>query len=84
MNRIEDIEKKHLETILAGKKITEFFPGDTVKVNVRIVEGKRQRVQAFEGVCIAKKKVELTLLLQLEKYHLAKVLREFFNCIAQT
>ena len=56
MNRIEDIEKKHLETILAGKKITEFFPGDTVKVNVRIVEGKRQRVQAFEGVCIAKKK----------------------------
>ena len=56
MNRIEDIEKKHLETILAGKKTTEFFPGDTVKVNVRIVEGKRQRVQAFEGVCIAKKK----------------------------
>ena len=56
MNRIEDIEKKHLETILAGKKITEFYPGDTVKVNVRIVEGKRQRVQAFEGVCIAKKK----------------------------
>ena len=51
MNRIEDIEKKHLETILAGKKITEFYPGDTVKVNVRIVEGKRQRVQAFEGVC---------------------------------
>ena len=41
MNRIEDIEKKHLETILAGKKITEFYPGDTVKVNVRIVEGKR-------------------------------------------
>tara|TARA_Y100001980_G_C14450388_1_gene234442 strand:- start:130 stop:639 length:510 start_codon:yes stop_codon:yes gene_type:complete len=56
MNRIEDIEKKHLETILDGKKITEFYPGDTVKVNVRIVEGKRQRVQAFEGVCIAKKK----------------------------
>tara|TARA_B100000941_G_C28503142_1_gene555568 strand:+ start:105 stop:614 length:510 start_codon:yes stop_codon:yes gene_type:complete len=56
MNRIEDIEKKHLETILVGKKITEFYPGDTVKVNVRIVEGKRQRVQAFEGVCIAKKK----------------------------
>ena len=55
MNRIEEIEKKHLEQISAGKKITEFFPGDTIKVNVRIVEGKRQRVQAFEGVCIAKK-----------------------------
>ena len=55
MNKIEDIEKKHLEKILAGKKITEFYPGDTVKVNVRIVEGKRQRVQAFEGVCIGRK-----------------------------
>ena len=55
MNRIEEIEKKHLEQVSAGKKITEFFPGDTIKVNVRIVEGKRQRVQAFEGVCIAKK-----------------------------
>jgi large subunit ribosomal protein L19 len=55
MNRIEEINKKHLEQISTGKKITEFFPGDTIKVNVRIVEGKRQRVQAFEGVCIAKK-----------------------------
>jgi len=55
MNRIEEIEKKHLEQVSSGKKITEFFPGDTIKVNVRIVEGKRQRVQAFEGVCIAKK-----------------------------
>ena len=55
MNRIEEIEKKHLEQVSVGKKITEFFPGDTIKVNVRIVEGKRQRVQAFEGVCIAKK-----------------------------
>lgn len=55
MNRIDEIEKKHLEQVSSGKKITNFFPGDTVKVNVRIVEGKRQRVQAFEGVCIAKK-----------------------------
>ena len=55
MNRIEEIEKKHLEKLIYGKKITEFFPGDTIRVNVRIVEGKRQRIQAFEGVCIAKK-----------------------------
>ena len=55
MNRIEEIEKKHLEKLTTGKQITEFFPGDTIRVNVRIVEGKRQRVQAFEGVCIAKK-----------------------------
>ena len=37
------------------KKLVDFNPGDTVKVNVRIVEGKKQRVQAYEGVCIAKK-----------------------------
>ena len=55
MNRIEEIEKKHLEKLTTDKQITEFFPGDTIRVNVRIVEGKRQRVQAFEGVCIAKK-----------------------------
>jgi large subunit ribosomal protein L19 len=55
MNRIEDIEKQHLKKLSTGKKMTEFFPGDTIKVNVRIVEGKRIRVQAFEGVCIAKK-----------------------------
>ena len=55
MNRIEEIEKKHLENLTANKQATEFFPGDTIRVNVRIVEGKRQRVQAFEGVCIAKK-----------------------------
>lgn len=56
MDRIEEIEKKHLDQITSGKKVTVFFPGDTIRVNVRIVEGKRQRVQAFEGVCIAKKR----------------------------
>ena len=84
MNRIEEIEKKHLEQVSAGKKITEFFPGDTIKVNVRIVEGKRQRVQAFEGVCIAKKMAELTLHSQSEKFLSAKVLKECSNYIVQT
>ena len=43
------------EKILSKKKIPEFFPGDTLKIGVRISEGKRERVQYFEGVCIAKK-----------------------------
>jgi large subunit ribosomal protein L19 len=56
MKNIEDINKAAVEKILSNKKFTEFSPGDTVKVGVKIVEGKRERIQFFEGVCIAKKK----------------------------
>ena len=55
MKNIEDINKSIIKKISEGKKITEFFPGDSVKVGVRIYEGKRERIQYFEGVCIAKK-----------------------------
>jgi len=55
MKNIEEINKSIVNKILAKKKIPEFFAGDTVKVGVRIVEGKRERIQYFEGVCIAKK-----------------------------
>jgi len=55
MKNIEEINKSIVKKILTKKKIPEFFAGDTVKVGVRIVEGKRERIQYFEGVCIAKK-----------------------------
>ena len=55
MKNIEDINKESIEKILATKKIPNFFSGDIIRVGVRIVEGKRERVQYFEGVCIAKK-----------------------------
>ena len=55
MKIIEDINREAVKKILSEKKITEFSPGDTIKVGVKIVEGKRERVQFFEGVCIAKK-----------------------------
>ena len=55
MKNIEEINKTIVKKILTKKKIPEFFAGDTVKVGVRIVEGKRERIQYFEGVCIAKK-----------------------------
>ena len=55
MKNIEDINKATIQKITANKKITEFSPGDTIKVGVKIVEGKRERIQYFEGVCIAKK-----------------------------
>ena len=55
MKNIEEINKESVKKILAKKKIPAFFAGDIVKVGVRIVEGKRERIQYFEGVCIAKK-----------------------------
>ena len=55
MKNIEDINKAAIKKIVADKKITDFSPGDTIKVGVKIVEGKRERIQYFEGVCIAKK-----------------------------
>tara|TARA_Y100001970_G_scaffold255186_1_gene331647 strand:- start:5052 stop:5591 length:540 start_codon:yes stop_codon:yes gene_type:complete len=55
MKNIEDINKAYVQKMTSKKKIPEFFPGDTIRVGVRIVEGKRARIQNFEGVCIAKK-----------------------------
>ena len=55
MKNIEEINKEKVKKILAKKKIPDFFTGDTVKIGVRISEGKRERIQYFEGVCIAKK-----------------------------
>ena len=55
MKNIEEINNKSVKDILAKKKMPEFFAGDTIKIGVRISEGKRERIQYFEGVCIAKK-----------------------------
>ena len=55
MKTIEEINQHKVKKILSEKKIPEFFPGDIVKVGVRIKEGKKDRIQYFEGVCIAKK-----------------------------
>jgi len=54
MNVIEQLRQEEAERLLAARKIPEFRPGDTVRVNVRIKEGERERVQAYEGVCIAR------------------------------
>ena len=54
MNIIQELEKEESDRLLAGKTIPEFQPGDTVRVNVKIKEGERERVQAYEGVCIAR------------------------------
>ena len=55
MKTIEEINRSNVKKIQAEKKLPQFFPGDIIKVGVRITEGKRDRIQYFEGVCIAKK-----------------------------
>ncbi len=55
MKNIEEINNSKVKEIIAQKKHPEFFPGDIIKVGVKITEGKRDRIQYFEGVCIAKK-----------------------------
>ena len=52
---IKNYEQSQIQQILKNSKITDFGPGDTVKVNVKIKEGNKERVQAFQGVCIGKK-----------------------------
>ena len=54
MNLIQQLEKEQFDKLSAGKDIPEFGPGDTVIVNVKVVEGDRTRVQAYEGVCIGR------------------------------
>src|SRR5579871_1799911 len=54
MNMLEQLEKEEADRLAAKRPTPEFQPGDTVRVNVRIKEGERERVQAYEGVCIAR------------------------------
>ena len=55
MNIIEQLNQEQVAKLTEGKTIPDFAPGDTVRVNVRVVDGNRERVQAFEGVCIGRK-----------------------------
>jgi large subunit ribosomal protein L19 len=54
MNLIQELEQEQIAKLSAGKQIPDFGPGDTVLVNVKVVEGERSRVQAYEGVCIGR------------------------------
>jgi large subunit ribosomal protein L19 len=55
MNVIEQIEKEQIAKLSAERAVPDFAPGDTLRVNIKVIEGNRERVQAYEGVCIARK-----------------------------
>lgn len=54
MNIIQELEAEHAKELAEKRPIPEFGPGDTVKVNVNVVDGERKRIQAYEGVCISR------------------------------
>ena len=55
MNIIENIEKEQISKLMEGKNVPSFKPGDTLKVHTKVREGERERIQVYEGVCIARK-----------------------------
>jgi large subunit ribosomal protein L19 len=55
MNIIDRIEKKQIAKVLEQRELPDFAPGDTLRVEVKVIEGSRERIQAFEGVCIGRK-----------------------------
>jgi large subunit ribosomal protein L19 len=67
MTVLKTLEQKQITKALAGRTIPEFQPGDTVKVSIKVVEGERERVQAFEGVCIARKNAGINSSFTLRK-----------------
>ena len=81
MKNIEEINRESVKKILAKKKIPEFFAGDTVKVGVRISEGKRERIQYFEGVCIAKKNRNINSSFTVRKISFGEGVERTFACI---
>ena len=72
MNIIQQLEKEQFDKLAATKTIPEFGPGDTVIVNVKVVEGDRSRVQAYEGVCIGRSAAASMRALRFERFPTAK------------
>ena len=67
MTLLRTLEQQQIEKLTAGRAIPDFVPGDTVRVNLKGVEGERERIQAFEGVCIARKNAGLNSSFTLRK-----------------
>ena len=67
MTVLKTLEAQQIEKLLAGRTIPDFSPGDTVRVSLKVVEGERERIQAFEGVCIGRKNAGLNSSFTLRK-----------------
>jgi len=67
MNLLQTLEQEQIDKLVADRPIPDFQPGDTVRVSVKVVEGERERLQAFEGVCIARRNAGINSSFTLRK-----------------
>ena len=84
MNIIEQFEKDQIKSLVKGKKIPQFHPGDTIRVNVKVREGARERIQGFEGVCIAKKNTGLSSSFTVRKISFGEGVERVFPIFSPT
>jgi large subunit ribosomal protein L19 len=78
MNALQQFEKKYANSLMEANPVPEFVPGDTLEVNVKISEGNRERFQAFEGVCIARKNRGLHSSFRLRKIMAGEAIERLF------
>ncbi len=78
MNTLKKLEQEQIAKLSSGKKLPDFAPGDTLKVGVKIVEGTNERIQAFEGVCIARKNAGLNSSFTVRKISHGEGVRHVF------
>jgi len=84
MNIIEDFENSQIKGLIKNKKVAQFHPGDTVRVNVKVREGARERIQAFEGVCIAKRSRGLSSTFTVRKISFGEGVERIFPIFSST
>ena len=84
MNVIEELEKQEIEKLLEARNIPIFAPGDTLRVNVKVVEGSRERLQAFEGVCIGRKNAGLNSAFTVRKLSYGEGVERVFPLYSPT
>ena len=84
MNVISELENKQVEKLAAEGKLPTFAPGDTLRVNVKVIEGTRERIQAFEGVCIGRKNAGLNSAFTVRKLSYGEGVERVFPLYSPT
>jgi len=82
MNIIEHLEQEQVAALVAGRPIPDFSPGDTVRVHVKVVEGNRERLQVYEGVCIARRNAALNSSFTVRKISFGEGVERIFPLYA--
>ena len=82
MDKVKEFEKRQISEHTKGKKIPDFTPGDTVRVSVKVKEGQRERIQAYEGVCISRKNAGINSAFTVRKISFGEGVERIFPLYA--